>query len=332
MNIESDPATERLLITGATGFLGKAVAEQAIERGLVVRATGRLANPAGLECEYVQADLLSADLDALLEGVSTVVHIAGLAHVFDKSKGEEQFFDVNANASERLAAAARRLGVRNMVLASSVAVYGGNVHGPCDENARCAPVSAYARSKLEGERLATSSVGDHMSLTILRLATLYGPGDPGNVARLMSSIDRGKFIWIGEGSNRKSLVYRDDAARACLDAALAPHDSLRVYNVSAAPETMATIVGTLARCLGKPASRIQIPAWLASGGSTLASALCLNRGPAASIKRMIQTWLADDVYTAELIERDLGWQADTPLEAGLAKEVEWYQNNKSVVQ
>ena len=55
-----------------------------------------------------------------------------------------------------------------------------------------------------------------MALTILRLATLYGEGDPGNVGRLMRTLDRGRFLWIGDGSNRESLLYRGDAARACM--------------------------------------------------------------------------------------------------------------------
>ena len=55
-----------------------------------------------------------------------------------------------------------------------------------------------------------------MALTILRLATLYGEGDPGNVGRLMRTLDRGRFLWIGDGSNRKSLLYRGDAANACM--------------------------------------------------------------------------------------------------------------------
>lgn len=329
MNNAADSPTERILITGASGFLGRAVVELATERGLLVRATGRSPKPPDFDVEYVQADLLVDDLDQLLNGVSTVLHIAGLAHVFDKSKGEEQFMAVNADATERLAQAAKRAGVRHMALASSVAVYGGNVDGPCDEASPCNPISAYARSKLAGEQRAALSTHDQLSLTILRLATLYGPGDPGNVARLMSSIDRGKFVWIGSGTNQKSLVYRDDAARACLDAALTPHDGVKTYNASAAPEPMSEIVGQLAKCLGKPASRIRIPAWLASGGSDLAAALCLNRGPAASIRRMIQTWLADDVYPADVISTELGWQAETPLVAGLANEVEWYQNKQS---
>ena len=67
-----------------------------------------------------------------------------------------------------------------------------------------------------------------MALTILRLATLYGEGDPGNVGRLMRKLDRGRFLWIGDGSNRKSLLYKGDAARACMAVAERPASGITI--------------------------------------------------------------------------------------------------------
>ena len=72
-----------------------------------------------------------------------------------------------------------------------------------------------------------------MALTILRLATLYGEGDPGNVGRLIRTLDRGRFLWIGDGSNRESLLYKGDAARACMAVAERPASGINIYNVSA---------------------------------------------------------------------------------------------------
>ena len=68
----------------------------------------------------------------------------------------------------------------------------------------------------------------HVDLTILRMATLYGEGDPGNVARLMRAIDLGRFIWIGNGMNRKSLLHKEDAARASLEVAKTPASGIQV--------------------------------------------------------------------------------------------------------
>ena len=68
-----------------------------------------------------------------------------------------------------------------------------------------------------------------MALTILRLATLYGEGDPGNVGRLMRTLDRERFLWIGNRRNRKSLLYKGDAARACMAVAERPASGINIY-------------------------------------------------------------------------------------------------------
>ena len=74
-----------------------------------------------------------------------------------------------------------------------------------------------------------------LGLTILRLATVYGEGDRGNIARLMRTIDAGRFVWVGHGTNRKSLIHRDDAAAAVLAVVSTGPSGIRTFNVSADP-------------------------------------------------------------------------------------------------
>ncbi|MEK7776125.1 MAG: NAD-dependent epimerase/dehydratase family protein, partial [Planctomycetota bacterium] len=112
-----------------------------------------------------------------------------------------------------------------------------------DENTPCNPVGPYALSKYNAELRAIEIAREAgMALTILRLATLYGEGDPGNVGRLMRTLDRGRFLWIGDGSNRKSLLYKGDAARACMAVAERSASGINIYNVSAPACTMREIV------------------------------------------------------------------------------------------
>src|SRR5690606_24466233 len=106
------------------------------------------------------------------------------------------------------------------------------------------------------QRLIEVCRGSQMQAVILRLATLYGEGDRGNVARLMSAIDRGRFVWVGRGLNRKSLVHVDDAARACVLAATqspsSSFDKTTVFNVAAPPVAMRQVVESLATTLHRP--------------------------------------------------------------------------------
>lgn len=319
-----------VLVTGACGFLGSAVVRRALAAGLEVRRTDRLARPRDDRAPYVQADIRVPEaLGAVLAGVDAVIHAAGLAHVFDKSKGPAEFTAVNETGTGNVARAAVAAGVKHLVLVSSVSVYGGGTTAPAAD-APCRPAGPYALSKHGAElRAAEAARHSQTGLTILRMATIYGPGDPGNVARLVRSIDRGRFIWIGRGANRKSLLYRDDAADACVQAVLKRAAGVRTYNVSAAARTMAEIVATIARHLDRPVRRWHVPGWAAVGGSALARAVCLGRGPMASLHGAVRKWLAEDVYPAERIAAELAFSPAVDLDEGLAREVAWYKQVRS---
>ena len=163
-----------------------------------------------------------------------------------------------------------------------------------------------------------------MALTILRLATLYGEGDPGNVGRLMRTLDRGRFLWIGDGSNRESLLYKGDAARACMAAAERPASGINIYNVSAPACTMREIVDGIADALGKHPFPVRVPA-----SPTLLLSRHLSKIPnrrMAGLHQTVKKWLAEDVYDTRRFEEAYGFQTKTSLKEGLKREVDWYKN------
>jgi UDP-4-keto-D-FucNAc 4-reductase len=322
-----EPNGPPILVTGANGFLGSELVYQAKQSGIKVRATDRAPHSVLPGIEYVQADILdSVSLAPAITGMDTVIHSAGLAHVFDRSGLDpKRFAEVNEQGTANVALVASRSGVRHLILISSVAVYGDGTL-IADEESVCNPKGAYAESKLQAEHraIAVSERAD-MRLTILRLATLYGEGDPGNVARLMRAIDRRHFIWIGDGSNRKSLLYRGDAVRAILTAVRRELDGIETYNVTAPPVTMHTVIAELAAALNRSLPPVHIPAPLAIFGSELIARLMGKQGRFGSIDLTLQKWLADDVYDAGKIRDKLGFQTMVNLAEGLRREVEWYR-------
>jgi nucleoside-diphosphate-sugar epimerase len=162
-----------------------------------------------------------------------------------------------------------------------------------------------------------------MALTILRLATLYGEGDPGNVGRLMRTLDRGRFLWIGDGSNRKSLLYKGDAAHACMAAAERPASGINIYNVSAPACTMREIVDGIADALGKHPFPVRVPA-----SPALLLSRHLSRIPnrrMAGLHQTVKKWLAEDVYDTRRFEEAYRFQTKTSLKEGLKREVDWYK-------
>ena len=317
-----------VLITGANGFLGSELVRQAVHNDMRVRASGRGEAPRISGIDYYRVDVLDPEsLRPAIDGVETVIHAAGLAHVFDSSQAQEAPFKaVNATGTANVARTAAQAGVKHFVLISSVAVYGDGV-SERDENSVCHPEGPYARSKWEAEQRGIEiAKANGMSLTILRLATVYGEGDPGNVARLMRAIDRGRFIWVGDGSNRKSLIYREDAARACITTLRSSCAGINIYNISAPPCTVRNIVEGLASALGRRFVRWHVPSSFVLSLTRMIAALAQRRGRLSNLYPTLKKWLADDVYVASKFRQRFDFQTHVALAEGLRREVAWYRS------
>lgn len=320
-----------ILVTGANGFLGSEIVNRLLTAGHSVRATGQEPSCSHSDVEYIQADITqAAQLSAVASGIAAVIHTAGLAHVFHRSEAfADRFFQINELGAENVARAAASTGVGHFILISSVSVYGPSTQGLCTEANLCRPEGTYAESKLNAEkRVASLARETGMAVTILRLATLYGEGDPGNVGRLMRNLDRGCFLWIGDGRNRKSLLYRGDAARACLAVLNKPPVSgVATYNVSAQPCTMCEVVEALSTALGKKPLPVRVPAALAVQTARLASLL-----PVSAFSRLpatIDKWLAEDIYDTRRIEQEISFHPEVTLNEGIRREVHSYREQQA---
>jgi nucleoside-diphosphate-sugar epimerase len=317
---EDRPTPGKVLVTGATGFVGKAIVRTCLKTGFDVVPVG---NSRGQEPDwpdYVRADLTQPNaLSSVLNGVHCVIHSAGLAHQFDKSQANASFRKINADTVEHVAISAAKAGVEHFVLISSVAVYGSgenpNEESPCD------PRGAYAASKLEGEKRATEiCTSAKMRLTIVRLTTAYGEGDPGNVRRLMQTIDSGRFVFIGTGANRKSLIHVDDVAGACALVVNSCGSGVEIYNLTSGAYTMREIVEGIADALGRRAPRMFVPSPFILLPLS-AAAKCVPR--LAPLKTVLEKWLADDIFDGSKFVRDFKFQPVVNLREGLKREADW---------
>jgi nucleoside-diphosphate-sugar epimerase len=320
----------RILVTGATGFLGAAIVKACLCDGFNVRTTGRSTNSTLALPDYAPADLLCREQIApLLSGVDMIVHAAGLAHQFGRARHDmARFTEVNVGGTENIIRAAVHFGIQHVVLISSVAVYGRSAE---NEDVPCYPRGPYAESKYQAEQRAMEiAASSDLRLTVLRPATIYGEGDPGNVARLMRAIDRRRFIRIGKGDNRKSLIHRDDVASACLAVLQSRGSGISTYNISAPPCTMYEIVEGLAAALHRKIPRWHLPSGLIVGMADLSARLAGERGPFVALSSTVHKWLADDVYSAERFEATFRFRTAIDLMEGLRREVAWYRRQSGM--
>ena len=249
-----------VFVTGATGVVGSALVEILRHRGARVRALVRRPE-ASLPTGVTRIEgSLDAD-DALrrgLEGADAVVHLAARLHLNDPSPAlADAYRLVNTEATFRLASLADAAGVGRFVFASTINVYGPSAgRRPWTEVDRPRPGTLYARTKLKAEAGVLALPGG----TVFRLAAVYGPGMKGNYPSLAGLLRRGVRVLPGDGTNRRTLIHVEDAARAL---ALATSGDIPpgLYNLTdGRVHTFDAIVRSLQRAVGVRPGLRYIPA------------------------------------------------------------------------
>ena len=300
-----------VVVTGADGFAGRAACAHFRATGVpfrgLVRAlsTATAARPDMLPV----GDLTTITDDALmnaLQGVHTVVHLAGRAHVMRETVADPlaAFRAVNVVATERLSRAAAAVGAAHFVFASSAKVNGETAppERPFRENDPPDPRDDYAVSKWEAECVLGDVARETgMPVTVLRLPLLYGPGVKGNIARLTDTIARGVPLPLGMIDNRRSLLGAGNFASA-LEALLghpAPASGTvaTYFLADAFPVATPELVRAIAAALGVAPRLVPIP-------PPLLHFVCACAGKAAAIDRLAGSLVVD----ASAFRAAFGWQ------------------------
>jgi nucleoside-diphosphate-sugar epimerase len=326
------------LVTGATGFVGKRIVEELARRGQIVVGLGGPSSgkPADWPSDalFYTADVGdkgSLTRTGAFASLDAVVHAAGIAHRFGGVSPEE-FQRVNVCGVRNTAELAAAAGARHFILISSVLVYGKTRQSSAvpaiSEVDPCLPDDAYSRSKLEAELVATEICKrDGIALTILRPAPIIGEGSKGNFARLIRAIDARLFVWIGRGSNRKSLVYVGDVASTVSDLVKRKNLGIEIFNLAGEAVEMGELVNAISSELGHRSPRLSIPPGIARA-ILRAARISPFRKSADRIGKLLDTWLSNDVYSTEAIRSAYGITAKTPILEAVRRESAYYLTNK----
>jgi nucleoside-diphosphate-sugar epimerase len=250
-----------VLVTGASGFIGRSLVAALAREGYAVRAAARdpRSVPGRTGVTPVRLPDLAARVDwsGLLEGATHVVHLAGLAH----SPGvlaDDVYRRINALAAGELAEAAARAKVERLVFVSSVRAQAGlSADHAMTEKDSPEPTDAYGRSKLEAEGLIAAS---GVAFTVLRPAVVYGPGVKGNIASLATLAKTPMPLPFANLDNRRSLLALENfiaAALLVLGSARAMNETFLVADQE--PISVADLVGAMREGLGRPPLLVGVP-------------------------------------------------------------------------
>ncbi len=321
----------KVLVTGASGFLGGHVAELLSRRGDHVRALVRttsnrrhlegLANVELFDGSVEQVDRVRDAVD----GVDAIVHAAGLI----KARNTDEFFAINVGGTANLVEAARGRPLKRFVFVSSLEACGPSADGdpvPADQEN---PVTAYGRSKLAAEKVVLSAKDD-VPVVILRPGAIYGPRD-GEIFEAFKAIKRGLLPLVAGGEAKGVWIYATDCAQACICAIDANVPSGRTYFVDdgCGPIAQREMLADAERALGTHAvlrKSLPVPLLMAVARGLEAFGRVANR-PVMLTREKANMLLQHWVCSSEVTRRELGWEPTVPWSEGVGRAVKWYREN-----
>jgi nucleoside-diphosphate-sugar epimerase/predicted dehydrogenase len=319
----------RILVTGASGFLGGRLVEALSLQGTPVRATTRLLSRARQlpEVDWVQCDLAQEDrLRSALCDVHTVFHCAGLCGAPGSLR---EFEDVNLEGTRRLLRLATECGVQTFVHVSSMSVYAApeNEDTVLDESApldaRAAERGAYTRSKLAADQAVVEYARTHRfpRIVVLRPGSIYGPGAKLPVGRLQLPSPATQPLVVGGRRTPAGLVYVDDVVEAMLAAVNARVPTGSVYNLVHSSECDQ---GELARTVHEVSGGRIRPrfapyplVWTAMLAVDLLS--LVRHSKLGTARYRLRRTLAPMRFDCAAAKRDLGWSPRVPLALGISR-------------
>ena len=213
--------SKRVLVTGATGFIGTALVRRLLAESMQISAATR--RKTALQCPAFEVGEIdsSTDWSCALQGIDTLVHLAAYAHVLDSRRiDHEHMKRVNVEGSANLARQAAKAGIRHFVFISSIGAMAEASDRILTADSRCDPTTAYGKSKRDAESAIKQEAEAYgMNLTTLRPPLVYGLGNPGNMQRLLRLTRSEIPLPLASVKNRRSFIYVEnlvDLITACL--------------------------------------------------------------------------------------------------------------------
>ncbi len=317
--------TAKVLITGATGAIGPRVVHSLSQAGCQIRAFSVDDPISGMfpaHVEVVIGDVTDMTaIESVMQGVDAVVHMAALLHIVNSPPAmREKYERINVGGTAAVVAAAIKADVKRVVLFSTIAVYGQANGQVLNEQSPTHPETFYAQTKLAAEKIvlnARDADGQPLG-TVLRLGAVYGSRIKGNYERLTHALACNRFIPVGNGLNRRTLVYDKDVGRAAVLAVSHPAAVGRIFNVTdGAFHTLNEIIESICYALGRRPPRLSLPVGLSRVVAGIIEKGCRAMGiKSPGIRAMIEKYIEDIAVNGSLMQKELGFVPQYDLQTG----------------
>lgn len=318
---------KNVLVTGATGFIGYHLTKKLIEQNYNVIAVGRnfkLLNKLPKNKFIIKAsgDLAKDDfLNNLFSNykIDVIFHLAAKVH--DRlEKDVKQHRLINVNLTEKLAEHALKNNVEKLIFFSTVSVYGDTEGRTINETEICTPSTTYGKTKLEAENILIKAYQKYnLPIIILRLTSVYGTYDHGNLQLLAKLIRKHLSTMVGQGKNRKTMVYVGDVIQAAMLAVIRDEAVGEIFNIGENFYTFSKILNGLEKVLDVSTLRFKIPLFLGK--------VIEKQNIILTLSKLIRTIGSANCYSCDKAKKILGFKPLYNLEQGLQESIEWYKNN-----
>jgi nucleoside-diphosphate-sugar epimerase len=309
-------------VTGANGFVGRALCSEAVARGMTVRGITRspCILPAGVENVAVGNVDGNTEWELALAGCDAIIHLAARVHIMhDKSRDPlAEFRRVNTLGSIRLANCAAAAGVRRIVNVSSIGVNGPSTQGDLEFTDRDTPDphNPYSVSKWEAEQaLQLIQASGIIEVVTVRPPLIYGPGVGGNFLRLLGAVYKGIPLPLGLTRNFRDLLFVGNLVDFLILCCDHPAANGNTYLVSdGTPLSTHALLRGLARALGVPSRLFPVPPFLLQMFGNMT-------GYNAEFERLLSSLRVD----SSKVCRELDWYPPYTLRQGLQATADWYR-------
>jgi nucleoside-diphosphate-sugar epimerase len=322
----------KILVTGGTGFTGKALVRRLIDLGHDVVA---LDYKEGLRTQELRdwgAEVILGSVTdkevvrRAMQGVELVHHVA--AAFREMNVPDTYYYDVNVNGTRNVLEAAVAEGVRKVIYCSTCGVHGNIDHPPGGEDAPIQPADYYQRTKYEAEPVVRQFFERGLKTVILRPAAIYGPGDPERFFLIFKRVAKGTFPMFGSGKTYYHPLYIDNLIDAFILAMQEGKGEGEAYLIA---DEQYLEIEDLVRRVGKALSiDVKIPhypVWPVVAAGHVCEKICRPFGVTPPLfPRRVDWYRQNRAFKIDKAKRDLGYQPKVGIDEGLRRTAEWYRN------